>query len=516
MHFHRKRGLQQEPDLQVNGTSITLVEKFKFLGLIFDKKLYWKEHISYLRNKCLKSINLLKILSKMHWGADRKSLLHIYRATTRSQLDYGCQIYASAPEYVLKRLDAVHHMGIRLSTGAFRSSPVLSLMAETGELKLDDRRKQLCLQLHNRQQRLENFSEIYDTNPNFQEQPHSKPFSIKVQQISDELQLSYPAIMPIYRSPLPTWFLPDDLMCNFHLPKGKKDYSAEHMKQLFLSHQFQRHQNCVKIYTDGSKCDERAGSAVYSAVVSRSIKIQNNSSIYTAELTAIFEALVYLVSSNFPNVTIFSDSRSTLQGIVNIYNDHPIVTKIHHLILRLKDRTNVKLCWIPSHVNIRGNERADELAKQASNLDVITHNSLPHSDYSAVIKQRVREEWNQRWTNIPLGENKLRRLKPDAKDSKLNFPKKRRLEVVACRLRIGHTKLTHGHLMERRAAAECEICGDIPLSVEHILCECPQYNVARLSCFGRQHPTVEQVLGNGSSIESVIRFLIQTRLFSKI
>ena len=130
IHFHRKRGLQQEPDLNIDGIPIKFEERAKFLGMIFDSRLYWHEHIKYLRNKCLKSLTIIKCLSRMKWGADRQSLLRLYRATTRAQLDYGCQIYASAPERHLKKLDAVHHQGIRLYTGAFRSSPIPSLLAE--------------------------------------------------------------------------------------------------------------------------------------------------------------------------------------------------------------------------------------------------------------------------------------------------------------------------------------------------------------------------------------------------
>ena len=102
MHFHRKRGLQQEPDLNIGGTNIRFEQTAKFLGMIFDTRLYWHEHIKYLKNKCLKSLDILKCLSRMKWGADRQSLLHIYRATTRAQLDYGCQIYASAPTRYLQ------------------------------------------------------------------------------------------------------------------------------------------------------------------------------------------------------------------------------------------------------------------------------------------------------------------------------------------------------------------------------------------------------------------------------
>ncbi|GFQ98277.1 uncharacterized protein TNCT_261311 [Trichonephila clavata] len=50
----------------------------------------------------------------------------LYRALIRSKLDYGSVIYSSACKSLLKILDPVHHQGLRLCLGAFRTSPRLS------------------------------------------------------------------------------------------------------------------------------------------------------------------------------------------------------------------------------------------------------------------------------------------------------------------------------------------------------------------------------------------------------
>ena len=46
----------------------------------------------------------------------------------------------------LKMLNTVHHQGLRLALGAFRTSPVESLYVEAGELPLEQRRIKLSLQ----------------------------------------------------------------------------------------------------------------------------------------------------------------------------------------------------------------------------------------------------------------------------------------------------------------------------------------------------------------------------------
>ena len=63
------------------------------LGLIFGKKLSFIPHIKYLKARCLKSLNILKVLSHTTWGADQTTLLQLYRSLIRSKLDYRSIVY---------------------------------------------------------------------------------------------------------------------------------------------------------------------------------------------------------------------------------------------------------------------------------------------------------------------------------------------------------------------------------------------------------------------------------------
>ena len=69
-------------------------------------------------------------LGEVGGGCDRKTLFCFYRALVRSKLDYGCVVYGAASKRILQKLDPIHHQGLRIALGAFRTSPVSSLYAK--------------------------------------------------------------------------------------------------------------------------------------------------------------------------------------------------------------------------------------------------------------------------------------------------------------------------------------------------------------------------------------------------
>ena len=86
--------------------------------------------------KCLKSLNLLELLSHTSWSADRTTLLKLYQSLVRSKLDYGCIIYGSARKSYLQMLDP-NNQRFRL---VFRTS-VASLYVEADEPSLYSHRE---------------------------------------------------------------------------------------------------------------------------------------------------------------------------------------------------------------------------------------------------------------------------------------------------------------------------------------------------------------------------------------
>ena len=74
MHFCGLRSAHTNPELTLNGTLIPVVEQTKFIAVIFDNKLAFLPHIRYLKEKCVKALNLLRVVAHTSLAADQHTL----------------------------------------------------------------------------------------------------------------------------------------------------------------------------------------------------------------------------------------------------------------------------------------------------------------------------------------------------------------------------------------------------------------------------------------------------------
>jgi len=134
-----------------------------------------------------------------------------------------------------------------------------------------------------------------------------------------------------------------------------------------------------RLYTDGSKIGDQVASAAVARNFTKTVRLPDRASIFTAELYAITLAMDFIRHSKDTKFIVFSDSKSSLEALNGFKIELDVVLKI------IKDYTYfikagkvIEFCWIPSHVNIPGNERADIAAKAALCVPV-TSMKLPAS-----------------------------------------------------------------------------------------------------------------------------------------
>ena len=85
------------------------------------------------------------MVAHQYWGADKDTIMKLYRAVVRSKLDYGSAVYGSARPSYLKKLEPIQNQALRLALGAFHTSPIPSLNALCSEPPLHIRRTKLAL-----------------------------------------------------------------------------------------------------------------------------------------------------------------------------------------------------------------------------------------------------------------------------------------------------------------------------------------------------------------------------------
>ena len=132
---HNKIDIPENLTMKIGNENIERKNSVKFLGMIIDSKLEWKEHISCVKNKIssgIYAINKVKhILNHRHLTTLYFSLIHPY-------LDYGISLWGSTHNTYLKRLVTVQKKAIRIITNANYNSHSDPLFKKTNILKLDN------------------------------------------------------------------------------------------------------------------------------------------------------------------------------------------------------------------------------------------------------------------------------------------------------------------------------------------------------------------------------------------
>ncbi|KAL1447432.1 hypothetical protein WDU94_005533 [Cyamophila willieti] len=431
-------------------------------------------------------------------------LLMIYKSLIRSKLDYGSLVYNSATSRTLQILNPVQNLCLRLATGAFRSTPIKSLEAETGEPSLDIRRKMLTRNYIVKVLSIDKHPNYYKIcNPSYvlkYELSDFKP-TIGIQKQILDPSIPFGSIMKCHYQDEP--WLNKFPMCDISLSYFKKEsVSGQFFKIEFNKKMNDGFQNHTKVYTDGSKDENGVGCAftIPDRNIVKKYSLNKDASIFHAELYAILQSLIMIIDMSMEKAIIITDSLSCLQALVQLGHPNPLVQKIQSLFTSYQ--AEIKFFWCPSHVGIAGNESADKLAKEAINMNNIAHSELFVDEIKVIIKKSLFEDWNHSWFNTSPHDNKLRAIKNSVSKWKTSFQKSRLDEVCLMRLRVGHCNFTHVYLFKKEDKPMC--CNE-PVTVEHILMKCPRLRF-RPSNFPLS--SVPEILKNDpDSVNVVMRFL---------
>ena len=95
------------PKLTISNHVIERQEFIKFLGVLLDENLNWKEHIKYTENKIAKNLGLLY---KARPFLERNALLALYYSYIQTYINYANIAWGSTCRTNLKKLTANKNM----------------------------------------------------------------------------------------------------------------------------------------------------------------------------------------------------------------------------------------------------------------------------------------------------------------------------------------------------------------------------------------------------------------------
>ncbi|PPQ89284.1 hypothetical protein CVT25_000876 [Psilocybe cyanescens] len=193
--------------------------------------------------------------------------------------------------------------------------------------------------------------------------------------------------------------------------------------------------------------------------------------------------------------------------------------------LDAKQLNTVNISWCPSHCDIAGNERADELAKEATKLACTAPIGVTRANALKRAKARTLKSWTREWSRTPKsgGFAPANRIPPSLRfptptlKHVLKLKKSRELfgRIIQCRMNHGYT----GQFQRRfnlRGETRCP-CGEGEIETrEHILCHCPWFTEARANLLKfSKYLFLPEILGTEPGIKALANFLNASSAFTR-
>ena len=136
--FHKTRQKDniplKMPLLAINGKNIERTTSIKFLGVLLDEHLSWKNHISVVENKISKNIGILYRAKNI---VSKDGLKTLYFSFVHSYLNYGNIAWGSTTRTKLKKLAAKQRQAIRAIHDAPHANEIMEEMRILNIYKLN-------------------------------------------------------------------------------------------------------------------------------------------------------------------------------------------------------------------------------------------------------------------------------------------------------------------------------------------------------------------------------------------
>ncbi|GAA5990750.1 hypothetical protein JCM10908_003217, partial [Rhodotorula pacifica] len=382
---HNKKVSANLPDVVLAGSLIPWSPSLTMLGTIIDEKLTFDAHVAACASKAATALMGVRLLSDARGFLHRRHTTQLIRSIVFPRLDWTSSVWfspskgkevESSPK--LSMMEKIHRSALVAITGAYKSAAISALEVEANVLPLRLRLRSSLARLGLRAAAAHRHHPLAPRLAAAQLNPspaHPSP-------LHHALRILQPILPPPHRFELlqPHAAAPWD-----EPPRSLEVRVAGSKDEAVKAHTALLDElgvDDIVAYSDGSLMAGVAGSGVVLRAerggkvlwAERSRGLGQHVGIYEAELEGIRIAMSCapsLLPADYPcTFHILADNQA---AVANPLDPRPTPGQSLRLALRtaLKELAithpgaRIVVSWIPGHVGVEGNEKADDAAKEA-------------------------------------------------------------------------------------------------------------------------------------------------------
>ena len=439
----------------------------KILGVTLDEKLKFEKHIELVERKALRSLDSLRKVKETEI-ISTNCMLQLYKALVVPQLEYAAPVWQVGN---CGSLEKIQRKGLALCLGIPGTAGVEALEVEAGVKPLDLRREELAVRQAAKIMTKDEDSYIKRSWDRFIDSDTTEhkisPFGKMNLQVADMISNTGIALHSLEKE----FTFTDSLQPSKRKPEYWQNLGSSKTRsktQEALSREIIGTiiENCSEktaiAFTDGSCLGNPgpcgAGACIHLLGHTEPILLKYPVSSYGSILLGEL-MIIKLTLNHIQNRTTRSEVRITEK--FHIFSDSQCA--IGHLLLGWEAKTHkatinevksniknlemlgikVEISWTPGHSDIKGNEYADQLAKEAAE-EAKGKKDLPAVITMGIVKTAERESGKKKWQDMWEKSEKGRALfqfRPKvAHKIKYKF-ETRKGEIVVSQLRTGYVGL---------------------------------------------------------------------------
>lgn len=546
---HGKTMRAPRPSLKLQNTVVKPSSHCRFLGVLLDDELRWKEQLKNAVAKGMKYTMLFRRLTRPSTGLKHDFMERLYTAVAIPKMLYGADVWYTPVHKptgyrndqgsvgATRQLARVQRIAVLAITGALRSSPTDSLERHLGMLPLDLFMHKLCHRSAIRIATLPNTHPLYKV-----VRTCARHFVKK-----NRAPLHY--LTHLYS------INPDDIETITpvrQLPTYRRIFTTQIASNRADSLDYDKNNKAhIRIYTDGSGYERHAGAAaVMYKGLDPPVTLQyhlgplTRNTTYEAEAVGVILGLQLLRSAGLPRKTTLSlDNQGVIMASATYKQrqSHYILDAIHRLSRAVwrheRGRSadfSLEIVWISGHSGAEGNELVDKAAKDAATGTSSDRAQLPKflRDFGGVMpastsalkqmhRRGLKMTWAARWAASPRYGKYKNFNDPDfSAYRRITKGFTRAQGSLMLQLRLEHVALNQ-YLARIGAidSATCEHCGDAEESVTHFIFFCRSHREARrhaMEALGDEEYNAESIFSTRAGVKALLDFVNETGRLKKI